>query len=338
MGIMGLYPLKFEPRLVAKIWGGRKLESLLGKRLPPQKLIGESWEIYDLPPGVVEGSKDWVSSRIINGEHAGRTLHWAVGEFSSDLLGNAATIGKSGQFPLLIKFLDAREDLSVQVHPDAKYTQSHPGAHLKTEAWFVMQNEPTARLLLGVVPGTNREQFRRAIMTNEVERQVASIPAQSGNCHYLPSGTVHALGAGMLVAEVQTPSDTTFRVYDFGRIDPTTGKPRTLHIEQAMECIDFNTTPPAPATKTADQDSLLVQSPFFQIRRGSMPERSRHELPSGQMRILMMLEGQALIRSSGNQDETSITIGQTVLLPAALKNPILKSTTACSWLEITVPQ
>lgn len=335
---MGLYPLKFEPRLVEKIWGGRKLESLLGKQLPPEKLIGESWEIYDFPPGVVEGSKDWISSRIINGEHAGQTLHWAVGEFSTDLLGAVKTTGSAGQFPLLIKFLDAREDLSVQVHPDAQYARAHPGAHLKTEAWFVMQNEPNARLLVGVVPGTNREKFRRAVVTNEVERHVASVPAQPGHCHYLPSGTVHALGAGMLVAEVQTPSDTTFRVYDFGRVDPSTGKPRTLHVEQAMECIDFNTPAPAPVMKRAGDDSLLVQSPFFEMKRGSMPERSTHELPSGQMRILMMLEGQALIRSSGSPDEFSIIRGETVLLPAALKKPVLKSTTACSWLEITVPQ
>lgn len=332
---MSLYPLKFEPRLVEKIWGGRKLETVLGKHLPPEKLIGESWEIYDFPPGVVENSTDWVSSRIINGEHSGRTLHWAVGELSNDLLGNAKAVGPSGQFPLLIKFLDAREDLSVQVHPDAKYAQAHAGAHLKTEAWFVIQNEPDARLLLGVQPGTSREQFRRATATGEVERHLASVPARVGDCHYLPSGTVHALGAGTLVAEVQTPSDTTFRVYDFGRVDPSTGKPRTLHVEQAMECIDFNS--PAPAAK-APNDSTLAQSPFFEIRRGSMPEHSMHELPSGQMRILMMIEGQAHIRSSASSDETSIIIGETVLVPAALKNPVLKSTSACSWLEITVPQ
>jgi len=334
---MGLYPLKFEPRLVEKIWGGRKLESLLGKHLPPERLIGESWEIYDFRPGVVEGSKDWVSSRIINGEYAGRTLHWAVAEFSTDLLGAAKTAGAAGQFPLLIKFLDAREDLSVQVHPDAKYAQAQPGAHLKTEAWYVMQSDPNARLLVGVVPGTTPEGFRRALGTGEVERYLGRLPAQVGNCHYLPSGTVHALGAGMLVAEVQTPSDTTFRVYDFGRIDPSTGKPRTLHVEEALECIDFNTPAPAPVTNHADDDSMMVRSPFFEMKRGTMPERSTHELPSGAMRILMMLEGQAIIRS-GSTDECSIIRGETVLLPAALKQPVLRSTNACSWLEITVPK
>lgn len=334
---MSLYPLKFEPRFVEKIWGGRKLETVLRKHLPPEKLIGESWEIYDFPPGVVERSTDWVSSRITNGEHAGRTLHWAVGELSNDLLGNAKAVGPAGQFPLLIKFLDAREDLSVQVHPDAKYAQAHAGAHLKNEAWFVIQNEPDARLLLGVQPGTTRDQFRRATATDEVERHLASVPAQVGDCHYLPSGTVHALGAGTLVAEVQTPSDTTFRVHDFGRIDPSTGKPRMLHVEEAMECTDFNTTASRQDAKAGD-DPLLVQSPFFEIRRGSMPEHSMHELPSGQMRILMMIEGQAHIRSSASSEETSIIIGETVLVPAALKKPLLKSTTACSWLEITIPK
>src|SRR5258708_39846463 len=115
---MLLYPLKFHPRLVEKMWGGRKLQTVLGKALPPGKPIGESWELYDFPPGVVEGSSDWVSSVIASGPHAGQTLHWAMGEFGSDLLGSAKPVGAHGQFPLLIKFLDAREDLSVQVHPD----------------------------------------------------------------------------------------------------------------------------------------------------------------------------------------------------------------------------
>ena len=141
----------------------------------------------------------------------------------------------------------------------------------------------------------------------------------------------------MLVAEVQTPSDTTFRVYDFGRVDPSTGKSRPLHVQEALECIDFNTPAPAPVMNHADDD-LMVRSPFFEMKRGAMPDRSTHELPSGEMRILMMLEGQALIRSSGSSHETSITIGQTVLLPAALKKPVMQSTNTCSWLEITVPK
>src|SRR6476646_3352151 len=123
---MPLYPLKFNPRFVPKIWGGRKLETVLGKPLPPGVQIGESWELYDFPPGVVDQSGQWVSAEIANGPLAGRTLHWVVGEFGRELMGDVPVVPHTGQFPLLVKFLDAREDLSVQVHPDERYAAAHP--------------------------------------------------------------------------------------------------------------------------------------------------------------------------------------------------------------------
>src|SRR6476469_8036008 len=135
---MALYPLKFRPRFVEKMWGGRKIETVLGKTLPPGKQIGESWELYDFPPGVVEGSRDWVSAEIANGPLAGRTLHSIVSEFENELMGDVKLVGPHRQFPILIKFLDAREDLSVQVHPDQDYANTHPDAHLKSEAWYVI--------------------------------------------------------------------------------------------------------------------------------------------------------------------------------------------------------
>src|SRR6188508_1078233 len=154
---MPLYPLKFKPRLVEKMWGGRKLESVLGKTLPPQKMIGESWELYDFPPGVVENSSDWISAEIANGPLAGRSLHWVVSEFGAQLMGDVQLSGKAGQFPILIKFLDAREDLSVQVHPDQDYANTHPEAHLKSEAWYVLSADAGSRIFKGVQPGTTRE-------------------------------------------------------------------------------------------------------------------------------------------------------------------------------------
>jgi mannose-6-phosphate isomerase len=153
---MPLYPFKFKPRFVEKIWGGRKIETVLSKPLPPRVQVGESWELYDFPPGVVEGSSGWVSSEVINGPFAGRTLHEIVTDFPRELLGDVRPIGLQAQFPILIKFLDAREDLSVQVHPDEDYANTHPGAHLKTEAWYVLQADPGARLLKGLKPGTTR--------------------------------------------------------------------------------------------------------------------------------------------------------------------------------------
>jgi mannose-6-phosphate isomerase len=162
-----LYPLKFKPRLVEKMWGGRKLQTVLGKALPEGKLIGESWELYDFPPGVVEKSGQWVSSEIANGPLAGRTLHWAVEALGPQLYGSAALSGQQGKFPILIKFLDAREDLSVQVHPDQAYANANPGAHLKSEAWYVLQADPGARLLNGLQPGTTRAAFERALPRQE---------------------------------------------------------------------------------------------------------------------------------------------------------------------------
>ena len=159
---MSLYPFKFVPKLLEKMWGGRKLESLLGKKLPQGKQIGESWELYDFPPGAVEGEKGWVSAQIASGPLAGRTLHDLIGEFGRDILGDVALLPE-GQFPILTKFLDARDDLSVQVHPDEHYAATHPGAFLKNEAWYIMQADPGSRLLKGLKPDVTRDAFEASL-------------------------------------------------------------------------------------------------------------------------------------------------------------------------------
>jgi mannose-6-phosphate isomerase len=330
-----LYPLKFVPRYVEKIWGGRKLETVLGKALPPDKPIGESWEIYDFPPGVVDGSTGRASSVIANGTLAGRTLHWVMENHVAELLGSPSISPPNQQFPLLIKYLDAREDLSVQVHPNQSYADAHPGAHLKSEAWYVLESEPGARLLKGVKPGTTREQFHAALAAGHVERHVASVPARAGDCHYLPSGTVHALGAGMLVAEVQMPSDTTFRVYDFDRVEPSTGKPRTLHVEQAMECIDFDSV--VERERPRPSDGMIVNSPFFQIRRHTASKATKHFSPEGKSIVLMLLAGSLQIEAQRGADPVTFTRGETALLPASLKKPTLTAITDCQWLEVHLP-
>src|SRR5262245_57067900 len=225
---MPLYPLKFKPRFVEKMWGGRKLETVLGKSLPANQLIGESWELYDFPPGVVDSSDHWVSAEVANGSLAGQTLHTVINEFGPELHGDVPLLAPWGQFPILVKFLDARDDLSIQVHPDEEYARAHPGSHLKSEAWYILENDTGARLLRGLRPGLRRDAFEAALGSGTVESLINSIPAKPGQCFYLPSGTIHALGAGILVAEIQTPSDTTFRLFDFNRIDPNTGEPRSL--------------------------------------------------------------------------------------------------------------
>src|SRR4051812_8420313 len=234
-----LYPLKFQPRFLEKMWGGRKLESLLNKKLAAGKSIGESWELYDFPPGVIDKSSNWVSSIVSNGPLAGRTLHEIIHDFGHALHGDVPLVPPHGQFPILIKFLDARETLSVQVHPDAAYAAANPGAHLKTEAWYIIDAEPGSIIYKGLKRDIDRASLRHAIATDTIENALQKIPAKPGHHVYLPSGTVHALGAGVVLAEIQTPSDTTFRLFDFNRIDPSTGQPRKLHVNEALEAINF---------------------------------------------------------------------------------------------------
>jgi mannose-6-phosphate isomerase len=347
--IMSLYPLKFRPRFVEKIWGGRKIETVLGKQLPPNQMIGESWELYDFPPGVIEGTSGWVSAEVVNGPLAGKTLHQLVEQFGQDLYGDVALVGEhgstaltaGGQFPILIKFLDAREDLSIQVHPDEEYCKGNAGAHLKSEAWYVVQADDGSRILKGVVPGTTRESLKQAIEQGTVEQQVKSVPVKPGQCHYLPSGTLHALGAGILAAEVQTPSDTTFRVYDFNRIDATTGKPRKLHVDQALKCIDFSgKEPQQPRSHVAGfftTVSRLVTSPYFKIEKVRMTEGVEEAVPYDQPVVWMMLEGAGQVKVADVNEPITFQRGDTVLLPAKMKNPIIKTTADCQWLEVTFP-
>jgi mannose-6-phosphate isomerase len=341
---MSLYPLKFKPRFVEKIWGGRKLETVLGKKLPANQLIGESWELYDFPPGVIEGSSCWVSATVANGPLAGKTLHELLVAHGKAIHGDVPLDSHTGQFPILIKFLDAKEDLSVQVHPDGAYAASHPDAHLKSECWYIFQHEPDARILKGVRDGATREQFKKAIEDGSVESLINAIPVKEGQCYYLPSGTVHALGAGILVAEVQMPSDTTYRVFDFNRIDATTGKPRKLHVEQALECIDFTGELEAKNKQTRSHVAgfhttvtKLVDCPYFKLEKVRMTEGVEEPIPYDEPVIWMMLQGKLQVKVEGISEPTLIEKGETVLLPAQMKNPMIKTLADCVWLEVTLP-
>ena len=337
-----LYPLKFRPRFFEKMWGGRKMQSLLGKPLPAEKPVGESWELYDFPPGVVEGSAGWLSSEVSNGPLAGTSLHDLLEKHGRDLLGDAKRVGKGGQFPVLIKFLDARDDLSVQVHPDEKYAAAHPEAHLKTEAWYVVQHDEGAKIYKGLTPGTTRDGFERAVREGTVESSIETIVVKDGDCHFMPSGTVHALGAGILAWEVQTPSDTTYRVFDFNRIDASTGKLRTLHVEQALECIDFSGKPePKQPRSTVNGKysvvSRIVTSPYFNVDKARMRGGVDAPMEYTQPVVWTMLEGEAHFRVDGLSDPVVITRGETILVPARMTNPTLKTMSDCVWLEVSFP-
>ena len=344
---MTLYPLKFMPRFVEKIWGGRAMEAVAGKKLPPDKQIGESWELCDFPPGTVgtdarqpgDDPNGWVSSVIANGPLKGERLHSVMLFERAALLGAAQPVETrhGPQFPLLVKFLDARQDLSVQVHPTAAYADAHPGAALKNECWHILASDPGARILLGAKPGTTREAFAEAIRNGTCESLLNAVPVKVGETYYLPSGTVHALGAGAVVAEVQTPSDTTYRVFDFDRIDPSTGKPRALHVEQAMDCIDFTTDATKNYVAPSDADDLtLAAAPQFTLtqRIARAGERDADGAAAGILRVMMILSGSGTVGSG--KGVTEFLPGETIVIPASVKATVAPRTDA-RWLEVTLP-
>ncbi|MEM9166760.1 MAG: type I phosphomannose isomerase catalytic subunit, partial [Planctomycetota bacterium] len=298
--------LAFEPILLEKVWGGRRLTSL-EKTLPDGAMIGESWEVADLAATSTSGAGGGAQrSVVVSGPMAGRTLREVCERW-----GDALAPGSADCFPLLVKYLDAREHLSVQVHPSPAYAASHPEAHLKTECWYVIDADEGSRIFKGLRPGVTRSDLRSAIEAGTVPEVLASVPAVPGEMHELPSGTVHALGAGVLVAEVQTPSDTTFRVYDWAKELGRAG--RELHIEQAIACVELDEPPPAMAGP-----GMLCENEFFRVRevRG---DRGTVELGLAGCAAVMVVGGSAssVESKTGAFDAMPSPLGTTVLVPAA---------------------
>jgi len=329
---MDVYPLIFQPIFKSKIWGGRNLERMLGKRLPPGEPIGESWELADLEED---------QSVVANGPAAGQNLGGLVHTWGGDLIGGASLF--DGRFPLLIKFLDATQTLSVQVHPDEAMAKRLGGrVRVKNEAWYVVDAEADGFIYRGVREGVDADSFRAALDSQTVESLLNRLPVRKGHCYYLPSGTVHALGAGVTVAEVQTPSDITYRVYDFNRIESATGRPRELHIEQAMECISFDTSPIAGEERSHTASvwtavSRLVNCGSFTIERVRMVDGVEQAITGQEMVIWILLEGRGTIVHGGPGGPVEFATGDTVLLPAGLNNGRVITHENCLWLEVTVP-
>lgn len=349
-----MYPMKFIPIFQERLWGGVRLKTVLGKPLPPEqrgKLIGESWELADLKPGTVKAESHGanadgsLSNYVSNGPWKGQTLRQVLeGPASagqgSQVMGKASLL--HGRFPLLVKFLDAQADLSVQVHPDADYCRRHPDAHLKNEAWYILYAEPGAKIYKGLKPGVTRERFQEALTHGQVEPLLQTVKVKAGDCHYLQSGMVHALGAGILVAEVQTPSDTTFRVFDWNRLGPD-GKPRQLHVAEALETIRFGSEDKLAGGLRSHVASVfttvsrLITCPYFTLERVRMAAEFAQEIPYAEPVVWIVLEGQGVIQCEG-VGPTAIARGEVLLLPANMKKPRIKTVTDCAWLEARLPQ
>lgn len=326
------YPLTFEPILLPKPWGGRRLERF-GKDLPPGVSIGESWEIADLASTSPQGAGGAPACSIVaSGPMAGMSLRQLVGQWGPRLIGSAP-VTEDGGFPLLVKFLDASEHLSVQVHPSAAYAAANPGCHLKTETWVVVDAEPGSVLFAGLRAGATRDDLREAIEQGRVPEVLASIPVLVGQCLTLPSGTLHALGAGVLVAEIQTPSDTTFRVYDWTR--EYARPPRPLHLTEAMECIDEMLAPVPTGRPRSGESSPPVQlaaTRFYELWTYELGGGEQAELPWAGSRAvgLMCLDGGLEVRAGSGS--VQLVRGGTALIPASVSAEAVVDAVESAWL------
>jgi mannose-6-phosphate isomerase len=230
MGSMTLYPLRFEPIYQYRLWGGQRLSGLLSAPLPGDGPIGEAWVLSD---------RDDHQSKIANGPLKGQTIGWLMEQYREQVMGTLAS--RFRRFPLLLKFLDAQQMLSVQVHPSDAYPELlPPGETGKTEAWVVIEAEKGSFIYAGLKPGTTAADLRQSLANDTIVDHLNCIVPAPGDAVFIPAGTVHTLGAGVVVFEIQQNSDVTFRLYDWGHIDAKTGQPRPLQVEQAFACIDFN--------------------------------------------------------------------------------------------------
>ncbi len=318
-----LPPLLLEPILVPKPWGGRRLGEL-GRRLPDGVAIGESWDLADLDQDMTPVPEP--VSRVVGGPLGGRSLREVVGTSAVELLGSASSA--TGRFPLLVKHLDARENLSVQVHPPAEQVARHPGIHLKTESWVVIAAEPGSGLYLGVRPGVTPEQVERAMGTAELIGLLGWVPARVGDVHHVPAGLIHAVGAGVLVAEVQTPSDTTFRLYDW--VEEYGRAPRALQTELGMEAIrsrwELNLEPPAMVS----HEGVVVDTDHYVIsRHRAATARTVAVPPRAVARVLLVTGGRLEV---AGLDEP-LGPGRLVVLPASWAGELLAGP-GSSWLDV----
>ncbi len=306
--------LTFNPLFQERIWGGSKLAELFGKKIPPNKRIGESWEIVDRPEA---------QSIVRNGPLSGRSLHDLWVNFREELFGKLPDVPR---FPLLIKLLDAQEKLSLQVHPPQEIAESL-GGEAKSEFWYVMAAEPNAEIFVGLRKSMTRDQFEDAVHSGTVADCIHAIRMKNGAAMFLPSGRFHAIGAGNLLVEVQQNSDTTYRVFDWNRVDDQ-GKPRQLHVDQALQCIDFNDVAPKLITPKGE---LLARHQLFEVQKWN-PKSARDIAPIGQFAIVLCLSG--AMQCAG----VDFTPGESFLVPASLQDrSIHPRGEGTSLLRVTIP-
>lgn len=332
-----LYPYKFTPALVERVWGGNAL-TRYGKAVPFGKRIGESWEISD---------RDDVQSVVANGPDKGKTLREQIQTHGAQLLGT--NCGKATRFPLLVKLLDARERLSLQVHPPASVAAKLKGEP-KTEMWCLLEAEQDAHLIAGLRRGVTGADFMRVLEgsakhedeTKTLEDCIYRFPVLPGDAFFVPSGRLHAIDAGVVLVEIQQSSDTTYRVYDWGRVG-LDGKPRKLQVSESLACIDFQDYEPKKQRATVEYHGVnglwrLVECPYFHVHRLELRNAWPDRCDGSTFHILSCTKGAVGLLTPDGKEER-INVGEFVLLPAALGfytlTPLAENTQA---LKSYVPQ
>jgi len=329
MNQIQLYPLRFDPIYQYRLWGGRRLGDLLSAPLPDDEPIGEAWVLSD---------RDDHQSQVANGPLKGQTITQLMGLYRTQMMGKLAP--RFRRFPLLLKFLDAREMLSVQVHPSDAYPDLIPAGDTgKTEAWVVIEAEKKSHIYAGLKPGTNADGLRHSIARGAIADCLVSIVPKPGDAVFIPAGTVHTLGDGVVVFEVQQNSDVTFRLYDWGHVDAKTGKPRPLQVDQAFACIDFKgnagglVAPRVETTLPVERELLFDCEPFRLWRLlGAAP------FPvgaAGEPRVLVCIGGSGQVEHAGLP--FAVGKGDVWVLPAEVGICAFKPSQETTLLEIAIP-
>jgi len=301
------YPLKFAPEFKERVWGGRALERF-GLN-PPEGAIGEGWMIADHPNG---------TTRVVNGPLAGKGLDEIRAEYGREWFGSRGFSERNGRFPLLVKLLDCNDDLSVQVHPTDDYERLPEGELGKTEMWYVLEAKPGAKIIYGLKEGVGRAELERAIAEGRIMEVLREVPVEAGDAFYIPAGTVHALCAGVVVAEIQQNSDTTYRLYDYNR-PGLDGKPRELHIEDSLNVIAYE----GSGAKRMKTDGVrpgewlvIADSPYFIVEKGVVDGRAELATAGGSFVVLIAADGGGTLRWSDGK--LPIKAGDCFLVPANL--------------------
>lgn len=325
-----IYPLQVERKFVYRMWGRQRIAQWLDLPEPHQPNIGETWEVYD-------------ENIICNGSLAGQTLAQATQQLSTKLIGTRAFARYGIDFPLLIKFIDANDKLSIQVHPNDEYAhayESHTGFHGKAEAWYILDAKPDANIIYGLKEAMSREQFAAAIAANNLEWYVQHVPLTNGDIIYTPPGTLHAINDGLLIYEVQQKSDLTYRVYDYGRRDPSTGETRTLHLDKALDLLSYK--PPeqqkvVPIPLDVDRERTLMLATLHFVLEHWNLTTERHISPTlATMEIITCIRGAGKMTWEGI--DYPFSMGDSIILPASLsKVALLPITQPCEILRAFIP-